>query len=218
MTFALGRRFIIVDGVERWKDKELDAARGGAERDAAGTTVAFFAREDSRAEGPEAPPRGGPQGRRGRQRRGQRQAVGAAEVGDRARPRARARSSSPTPPARWSSTSASASSGCCASSRSSRSAPRRAAASTLAEVEELTAPSAERRAWSLADALVGGEPAPRRGMYSRCERRASACRACSTGCPSGCGPRTRSPRRSRPASRPPRSSAACGCPREPPTG
>ena len=23
MTFALGRRFLIVDGVERWKDKEL---------------------------------------------------------------------------------------------------------------------------------------------------------------------------------------------------
>ncbi|MGA9853703.1 MAG: hypothetical protein WBR29_00300, partial [Gammaproteobacteria bacterium] len=25
MTFAIGRRFIIVDGAERWKDKEMDA-------------------------------------------------------------------------------------------------------------------------------------------------------------------------------------------------
>ena len=25
MTLALGRRFLIVDGVERWKDKDLDA-------------------------------------------------------------------------------------------------------------------------------------------------------------------------------------------------
>ena len=49
MTFAIGRRFIVVDGVERWKDKELDgvvAALGDMPPD---TTVAFFAREDGRA-------------------------------------------------------------------------------------------------------------------------------------------------------------------------
>jgi DNA polymerase-3 subunit delta len=48
MTFAIGRRFIIADGVERWKDKELDgleAALAALEPD---TTVAFFAREDGR--------------------------------------------------------------------------------------------------------------------------------------------------------------------------
>jgi len=49
MTFAIGRRFLIVDGAERWKDTEiathlLPAIAGiGPE-----TTVAFFAREEGR--------------------------------------------------------------------------------------------------------------------------------------------------------------------------
>jgi DNA polymerase-3 subunit delta len=53
MTFALGRRFIVVDGVERWKDSELEpleAALGAIPPD---TTVAFFAREESRAKAPQ---------------------------------------------------------------------------------------------------------------------------------------------------------------------
>jgi DNA polymerase-3 subunit delta len=48
MTFAIGRRFIVVDGVERWKERDLDeieAALGAVPPD---TTVALFAREDSR--------------------------------------------------------------------------------------------------------------------------------------------------------------------------
>jgi DNA polymerase-3 subunit delta len=49
MTFAIGRRFLIVDGAERWKDADitrhlLPAIAGiGPE-----TTVAFFAREEGR--------------------------------------------------------------------------------------------------------------------------------------------------------------------------
>ncbi len=49
MTFAIGRRFLIVDGAERWKDAEiatylLPAIAGiGPE-----TTIAFFAREEGR--------------------------------------------------------------------------------------------------------------------------------------------------------------------------
>jgi DNA polymerase-3 subunit delta len=55
MTLALGRRFLIIDGVEGWKDKELDEldaalAALGPEAD---TTVSFFAREDSRNKAPE---------------------------------------------------------------------------------------------------------------------------------------------------------------------
>ncbi len=49
MTFAIGRRFLIVDGAERWKDAEIAthllpaiAAIGPA------TTIAFFAREEGR--------------------------------------------------------------------------------------------------------------------------------------------------------------------------
>jgi DNA polymerase-3 subunit delta len=53
MTLALGRRFIIVDGAERWKDKDLDALQAAVEAIAPETTVAFFAREDSRNRAPE---------------------------------------------------------------------------------------------------------------------------------------------------------------------
>ena len=53
MTLALGRRFIIVDGVERWRDKDLDSLQASVEVIAPETTVAFFAREDSRTRAPE---------------------------------------------------------------------------------------------------------------------------------------------------------------------
>ncbi|MFL5863051.1 MAG: DNA polymerase III subunit delta [Solirubrobacteraceae bacterium] len=53
MTLALGRRFIIVDGVERWKDKELDALVASLGAVPADTTIAFFAREESRNKSPE---------------------------------------------------------------------------------------------------------------------------------------------------------------------
>jgi DNA polymerase-3 subunit delta len=53
MTFAVGRRFIVVDGVERWKDADVEAhvtpALAALPPE---TTVAFFAREDGRAKVP----------------------------------------------------------------------------------------------------------------------------------------------------------------------
>jgi DNA polymerase-3 subunit delta len=52
LTFALGRRFVIVDGVERWKDKELEPLLSALKAIPADTTVAFFAREDSRTKAP----------------------------------------------------------------------------------------------------------------------------------------------------------------------
>jgi DNA polymerase-3 subunit delta len=52
MTFALGRRFIVVDGVERWKEKELEPLEAALQAIAPETTVAFFAREDSRLKAP----------------------------------------------------------------------------------------------------------------------------------------------------------------------
>jgi DNA polymerase-3 subunit delta len=49
MTFAIGRRFVVVDGVERWKPAEVDAHLIPALASLApDTTVAFFAREDGR--------------------------------------------------------------------------------------------------------------------------------------------------------------------------
>jgi DNA polymerase-3 subunit delta len=58
MTFAIGRRFVVVDGVERWKQAEVEThvvpALAGLAPD---TTVAFFAREDGRAKVPAALPK-----------------------------------------------------------------------------------------------------------------------------------------------------------------
>jgi DNA polymerase-3 subunit delta len=55
MTFATGRRFVIVDGVERWKDADVKEHLAGllAAPDP-DTTVAFFAREDGRFKVPAA--------------------------------------------------------------------------------------------------------------------------------------------------------------------
>jgi DNA polymerase-3 subunit delta len=52
MTFAIGRRFLIVDGVERWKDRELEPLEAALARLDGDTTVAFFAREDGRMKAP----------------------------------------------------------------------------------------------------------------------------------------------------------------------
>ena len=55
MTFALGRRFVIADGVERWKDagaEEVAAALAGVDPES--LTVAFFAREEGRSKVPES--------------------------------------------------------------------------------------------------------------------------------------------------------------------
>ncbi len=52
LTFALGRRFIVVDGVERWTDKQLEPLVAALKDIPPDTTVAFFAREDGRAKAP----------------------------------------------------------------------------------------------------------------------------------------------------------------------
>jgi DNA polymerase-3 subunit delta len=53
MTFAMGRRFVIADGVERWKEGDVDAVAGAlTSADPESLTVAFFAREEARAKAP----------------------------------------------------------------------------------------------------------------------------------------------------------------------
>jgi DNA polymerase III subunit delta len=55
MTFAMGRRFVVVDAVERWKPADVEAHVLPALKSLApDTTVAFFAREDGRAKVPPA--------------------------------------------------------------------------------------------------------------------------------------------------------------------
>lgn len=52
LTFALGRRFIVADGTERWTDKQLDPIEAALKSLPDDTTVTFFAREDSRYKAP----------------------------------------------------------------------------------------------------------------------------------------------------------------------
>ncbi len=52
MTLGLGRRFVIVDGVERWKEAELDELEAAIMDLDPETTAAFFAREDARVKAP----------------------------------------------------------------------------------------------------------------------------------------------------------------------
>lgn len=55
MTFAVGRRFVIADGVERWKDSEVAPVVSALEQiDSDALTVAFFAREEGRYKTPAA--------------------------------------------------------------------------------------------------------------------------------------------------------------------
>jgi DNA polymerase-3 subunit delta len=50
MTFAIGRRFIIVDGVERWSEADVSAHVAPAlQAIAPDTTIAFFGREEGRS-------------------------------------------------------------------------------------------------------------------------------------------------------------------------
>ncbi len=156
MTFALGRRFIIVDGVERWKDKELAPLELSLAAIAPDTTVAFFAREDTKAKAPkrlhdavrdaggdvspeesvkpwELPKWVAAQARE----LGLKLEPGAAKalvahVGERQQRLLRELEKLAL----------------CADAE---------AVIDLEQIEELTAPSAERRVWTLADALVAGD-------------------------------------------------------------
>jgi DNA polymerase III subunit delta len=53
LTFAIGRRFIVVDGVERWTDKQFAPLESALKAIPENTTVAFFAREDGRSKPPQ---------------------------------------------------------------------------------------------------------------------------------------------------------------------
>jgi DNA polymerase-3 subunit delta len=164
MTFAIGRRFIIADGVERWKEKELEPVIAALADVPPETTVALFAREDSRAKAPKAlhdavKKAGGDVSAeesvkpwelpkwviaRGRE-------LGVALDSDAARALIRHVGDR--------------------QQRLLRELEKLAleagegARLDAAEVEELTAPSAERKAWSLADALLGGDPVAATRVY-----------------------------------------------------
>ena len=157
MTFAIGRRFIIVDGVERWKDKELDALEAALQAIPPDTTVAFFAREDGRTK---APPRLGAAVRSAGGDVSAEQSVKPWELPKWVIAQARELNLILQPDAARALIQH-------VGDRQQRllreleklaiGAGEPGIGIDVAQIEELTAPSAERRAWSLADALVAGD-------------------------------------------------------------
>jgi DNA polymerase III subunit delta len=157
MTFAIGRRFIIVDGVERWKDKELDALEAALQAIPPDTTVAFFAREDGRTK---APPRLGAAVRSAGGDVSAEQSVKPWELPKWVIAQARELNLILQPDAARALIQH-------VGDRQQRllreleklaiGAGEPGISIDVAQIEELTAPSAERRAWSLADALVAGD-------------------------------------------------------------
>lgn len=156
MTFALGRRFIVVEGVERWKDAGLEVLEAALSGIPPGTTVAFFAREEGRLTAPrrlhEAVRKAGgdisPE-----------QTVKPWELPKWVRARARELGLQLEPDAARALVAHVGE----RQQRLLRELEKLALGTgpdgriDVAQVEALTAPSAERRAWSLADAIVAGD-------------------------------------------------------------
>jgi DNA polymerase-3 subunit delta len=164
MTFAIGRRFIIVDGVERWKEKELEPLEEALANVPPETTVAFFAREDSRAKAPK------------RLHDAVKKAGGDVSAEESVKPwelpkwvmaHARELDLRLEPDAARALIAHVGD----RQQRLLRELEKLALGGEpgmhvdTTEVEELTAPSAERRAWSLADALVGGDSRAALALY-----------------------------------------------------
>jgi DNA polymerase-3 subunit delta len=149
MTLALGRRFIVVDGVERWKDKDLDALVAAVAGIAPDTTVAFFAREDNRNRAPE------------RLLTAVRKADGDISAEDSVKPWELPKWAIAREP------DAARALIRHVGERQQRllreleklalGAPEDGAQLDASEIDELTASSSERRAWTVADALVAGD-------------------------------------------------------------
>jgi DNA polymerase III subunit delta len=158
LTFALGRRFIVVDGVERWTDKQLEPLEAPLQAIPPDTTVAFFAREDGRLRAPK------------RLRDAVKKAGGDISAEESVKPwelpkwviaRARELGVQLEPDTARALIAHVGD----RQQRLLRELEKLAlyagagARVDSALVDELTAPSAERKAWSLADAIVGGEAA-----------------------------------------------------------
>jgi DNA polymerase III subunit delta len=164
MTFALGRRFIVVDGVERWKEKDLDPVEAALASMPPDTTVAFFAREEGRVKAPD------------RLHAAVRSAGGDVSAEDNVKPwelpkwviaRARELALTLEPDAARALVAQVGDRQQRLLRELEKMALEKGAGAQIsaAEVEELTALSAERKAWSLADALVAGEGAAAVRVY-----------------------------------------------------
>jgi DNA polymerase-3 subunit delta len=156
MTFAIGRRFLIVDGTERWKDKELDRLLTALAAMAPDTTVVFFAREEGRTQAPK------------RLHDAVQKAGGDISAEQSVKPwelpkwviaRARELGISLDPEAARALVAHVGERQQRLLRELEKLALERGTGTSLdaSDVEQLTAPSAERKAWSLADALLSGD-------------------------------------------------------------
>ena len=164
MTFALGRRFVIADGVERWKDADVEpvaAAMAGLDGRRRPSRSSRARRAGCKA--PAEAARGGQGRRRPGRRRGRRQAARAAALAAERAAELGIELDS-RPPARWSPRSATASSGSLRELEKLAIEHGEGARIGVEEVEESCASSAERKA---VDA----------GRRARGRRRAAATRA-----------------------------------------
>jgi DNA polymerase-3 subunit delta len=158
MTFAIGRRFIIVDGAERFKEKGLEPLEAALADLPPDTTVAFFAREEGRNTAPK------------RLHEAVRKAGGDISAQPNVKPwelpkwvieRGRELGLTVEPDAARALVAHVGD----RQPRLMRELEKLAlgcgpgATIDAGQVEELTAPSAERKVWSLADALLEAEPA-----------------------------------------------------------
>jgi DNA polymerase-3 subunit delta len=164
LTFVIGRRFIVVDGVERWKERELEPLEAALKALPPDTTVAFFAREDGRIQ---APARLHAAVKRAGGDISAEQSVKPWELPKWVMARARELGLELEPDAARALIQH-------VGERQQRLLREleklalgagRGASLDAAEIEALSAPSAERRAWSLADALVAGDVRAALGIY-----------------------------------------------------
>ena len=219
MTFALGRRFVIADGVERWKEADVAVVADAMKSmDTETLTVAFFGREEGRykvpaplrkaveaaggqiAEETTVKPRDLPRwlvaraAELGVELDTQAARALIAHVGDRQQRLQRELEK------------------LALEHGAGRAARGRRGRAVLGDVSRAQDRGRSPTRWSRA--TRGLRPA----RFSSCASRANGCRACSTAWSAACATRSRSRRRSPPASRPRRSGRACGCRRSRPTG
>ena len=215
MTFAIGRRFVIADGVERWKDADVERRSpprmAGSTRETL-TSPSSPARRAARRRPPalhKAVEAAGGADRRARARSSRASCRWVQAQARGARPRARhaGRAGARRPGRRAPAAAAARAREARARARAGRraSASRRSTTS-CADLGRAQGVDAGRRARRRRRAGA------RRARCSSCATRASGCRACCTRWSAACATRSRSPRRSPPASRRRRSSSGLRMP------
>ena len=158
MSFAIGRRFVIADGVERWKDADAEAvAAAMAGMDGETLTLALFGREEGRYKVPDGLRKAVEAAAGVVAEEGCRQARGTFPAGSRRGPGSSASRSTRAAPRALDRAGRRSPAAAAARAREARARARTGRAIGVAEIEASSASSAERKAWTLADALVAGD-------------------------------------------------------------